>query len=76
MYTEADVPQYCSYVCEHECVCVCVAGIVWLVSNQGLLTRLVNTLTKIEPKHDPVPKPRTPQTRRLRTPESRDSPDR
>lgn len=27
------------------------------VSNQGLFTKLVNTLTKTEPKHDPIPIP-------------------
>ena len=66
-----------------ECEYVCVTGRVWLgrqvswttnivcrpVKNQGFFTRLVNTLTKTEPNHDPIPKPRTPQTQHLQTPE-------
>lgn len=39
-----------------------------LLSNQGLLTRLVNTLTKTEPKHTPIPKPRSPKSRLVQVP--------
>lgn len=69
-------------VCVCECEYVYVAA--WLgrqvswttnvvcgpVSYQGLFTILVNTLTKIKPTQDPVPKPKTQQTSQLQTPQS------
>lgn len=43
------------------------------VGNQGLLTRLVNALTKMEPTRDPVPKTTTPQTEKLRGSERKET---